>query len=218
MGGSAVESPLCGPEPDLKLIETLLWDGAGFTRLARHLARLERSARMLGWGCDPVVVAAALRGAAPLTPARMRLTLDAAGQVQVTAAALPAARPLWRLGLADARLDADDPWLRVKSTRRGAYDAARAALVPGLDEVVFLNQRGEVCDGTITTLFFDAGTGLCTPPLTSGLLPGVLREELLARGRCFESVLAGADLPHVRLWLGNSLRGLSPATWAGQAL
>lgn len=218
MGGSAVESPLCGSEPDLKLIETLGWDGAGFTRLERHLARLARSAAALGWGCDPVAARAALVAAAPAGAVRLRLTLDAVGRIAVTAAALPAPHPVWRLGLAAGRLNADDPWLRIKSTRRGAYDAARAMLPPGLDEVVFVNQRGEVCDGTITTLFFDAGAGLCTPPLSSGLLPGVLREELLAQGQCVESVLAGADLPRVRLWLGNSLRGLSAATWSGQAL
>lgn len=216
MGGSTVESPLCGSEPDLKLIETLGWDGAGFTRLERHLARLARSASALGWGCDPVAARAALIAAAPAGAARLRLTLDAVGRIAVTAAALPPARQVWRLGLAAHRLDADDPWLRVKSTRRGAYDAARAALDPGLDEVVFLNQRDEVCDGTITTLFFDAGAGLATPPLTSGLLPGVLRDEMLAQGQCVESVLVGADLPRVRLWVGNSLRGLSAAVWAGQ--
>src|SRR5690606_16981568 len=106
-------------------------------------------------------------------------------------------------------------WLQVKSSRRAAYDAARAALPPGLDEVVFLNERGEVCDGTITTLFFDAGGGLRTPPLSSGLLPGVLREEMLAQGRCREAVLHAADLGRVQLWLGNSLRGLVRADWAG---
>lgn len=211
-----MESPFCGTAaPGLKLIETLGWDGAEFTRLARHLARLARSAAMLGWDCDAAAAAAALRAAAPAQPARMRLTLDGAGRLAVAAAALPAARALWRLGLADVRLASDDPWLGVKSSRRAAYDAARAALAPGLDEVVFLNERGEVCDGTITTLFFDSGAGLCTPPLTSGLLPGVLREELLAQGRCREAVLSGADLPRVRLWVGNSLRGLTTAEWRG---
>ena len=33
------------------------------------------------------------------------------------------------------------------------YDAARAALPAGVDEVVFLNERGEVCEGTITNVF-----------------------------------------------------------------
>ncbi|WP_420899276.1 aminotransferase class IV [Fertoeibacter niger] len=202
-----------GGEPGLRLIETLLWDGAAFPRLAGHVARLERSARLLGWPCaDP---GPTLRAAAPSGPARLRLTLDAEGALEVTVAALPAALALWRVGLAGASLNSADPWLGLKTTRRAAYDAARAALPPGLDEVVFLNERGEVCDGTITTLFFDLGTGLCTPPLASGLLPGVLRADMLSSGMAREAVLQGRDLPRARLWLGNALRGLAPAIWAG---
>ncbi|HEX9857329.1 MAG TPA: aminotransferase class IV, partial [Paracoccaceae bacterium] len=151
MGGGAVESTLSAGagEPGLRLIETLAWDGARFLRLARHLARLERSAAALGWGCDRAAALAALRAAAPGGPARMRLTLagpgSGPGRVEVTAAALPAVAGRWRLGLAGARLASDDPWLRVKSTRRAAYDAARAGLAAGIDEVLFLNERGEVC-------------------------------------------------------------------------
>jgi 4-amino-4-deoxychorismate lyase len=115
------------------------------------------------------------------------------------------------VGLAAQPLSSSDPWLGIKSTRRTAYDRARAALPPGLDEVVFANERAEVCDGSITTLFFDRGAGMRTPPLASGLLPGVLRAELA----CPEDVLLVRDLPHVRLWLGNALRGLAPAVWHG---
>ncbi|EEW24581.1 aminotransferase class IV family protein [Rhodobacter ferrooxidans] len=211
-----MESPICPrPEPGLTLIETLGWDGAGFPRLDRHLARLARSAALLGWTCDPDAARLALQSAAPDPPARMRLTLDATGQITVTASALPAALPLWKIGLAPQRLTASDPWLRLKSSHRLAYDAARAALPAGLDEVILLNERDEVCDGSITTIFFDAGQGLCTPPQSCGLLPGVLREELLQTGQAREAVLMVQDLSSVKLWVGNSLRGLSAAKWLG---
>jgi 4-amino-4-deoxychorismate lyase len=212
-----VESPFRRSDltaPGLALIETMLWDGAKFPQLAGHMARLERSARMFGWPCYPGAVRAALSGL-PDQAARVRLTLSAKGEVAVTQAPLPPSPPLWRLGLAGSRLVSDDPWLGVKSTRRAVYDAARAALSPGIDEVVFLNERREVCDGSITTVFFDRGQGLRTPPLTCGLLPGVLRAAVLSDGACREEVLPGADLPHVRLWVGNALRGLMPAVWAG---
>jgi 4-amino-4-deoxychorismate lyase len=200
----------------LRLIETLAWDGARLVRGARHLARLERSAQRLGWACDPAGAEAALtRGRAG--PARLRLTLDQQGRIAVEAGPMPPEATVWRLGLAAPRLEAGDPWLTVKSTRRPAYDAARAALPPGLDEVVFRNAAGAVCDGTITTLFFDAGGGLCTPPLSAGLLPGVLRAEMIETGRAREAELPARELPHVRLWVGNSLRGLIPAVWAGSA-
>lgn len=202
-------------DPDLRLIETLLWDGAGFPRRAGHMARLARSAAALGWPCTTAGAEAALAAAVNDAPARVRLTMDRSGAVLVTLAALPPAATSWRVGLAAGRLASTDPWLTVKSTRRAAYDAARAALSAtpraALDEAILLNERDEVCDGTITTVFFDRGRGMRTPPLSSGVLPGVLRADLA----CPEEVLMAHDLPRVRLWLGNALRGLIPAVWAG---
>lgn len=211
-----MESALCpgSDDPGLRLIETALWDGASCPRLEGHLARLVRSAARLGWPCDAQAARRALAGPAGQA-ARLRLTLDRDGGIEVTQAALPTARPEWRLALATARLDADDPWLGVKSTRRAIYDDARAALPEGIEELLFLNQRGEVCDGTITSVFFDRGQGMRTPPLSSGLLPGVLRAQLIAEGGCHEELLLASDLPRVRLWVGNALRGLIPAVWRG---
>ena len=184
-----MENPFHGSGPDLKLIETLLWDGSDLIRLPRHLARLSQSAARLGWPCNPVAAETALRQAAPVGPARMRLTLDSTGTVEVTTGALVPTPPLWRVALADARISSDDSWLSVKSTHRTLYDQSRAALPPGIDELVFLNERDQICEGTITTVFYDLGDGLCTPPLTCGLLPGVLRGEMLALGQCRERVL-----------------------------
>lgn len=193
----------------LRLIETLRADSTP-ARLALHRARMARGAAALGWGFD----AAGFEAAVDVDPAaglRLRLTLDAAGRFDITQADLPESRSQWRLALAGARLLSTDPWLTVKSTNRAAYDSARAALPEGIDEVVFVNERSELCDGSITTLFFDRGQGMRTPPLSSGLLPGVLRAEL----GCPEEVILAQDLPHVRLWVGNALRGLIGAVWVG---
>ena len=202
--------------PGLRLIETLGWDGAGFARLELHLARLAASAARLGWGCDLAAVKLALIGAVGAAPVRVRLTYGARGQIEVVLAAMPEKPLVWNVGVTVARLSSRDAWLGVKSTRRAAYDVARGNLGPGFDEVIFQNERGEVCDGSITTVFFDAGQGLCTPPLTCGLLPGVLRAEMLATGTAREAVLHAADLGHVQLWLGNSLRGLIPAVFVAE--
>lgn len=46
-----------------------------------------------------------------------------------------------------------------------------------------------------------------TPPANCGLLPGVLREEMLAKG-AREAVLRLKDLENGQIYMGNSLRGL----------
>jgi 4-amino-4-deoxychorismate lyase len=196
-----VESPV---RDDLRLIETMRADG-GIRLLPLHLARLRAGCIALGWPL-PDGVEAALCGRAD--DGRVRLTLGADG-VRVDVATLPHAVPLWRVGVAAERLRSGDPWLAVKSTARGAYDRARAALPAGWDEAVLLNERDEVCDGTITTLFFDRGQGLRTPPLSCGVLPGALRAALGVP----EEVLMAPDLPAVRLWVGNAVRGLMAAAF-----
>lgn len=207
MESTLPEGPDPGLNPGLRLIETLRGDSTP-NRLALHRARMAAGAAALGWGFDASGFDAALAG---VSAGRARLTLGQSGAFQTEIGDLPPPRPEWRLGLSGTRLRSDDPWLRIKSTMRQTYDEARASLPPDLDEMLFQNERGEVCDGTITTVFFDRGNGLRTPPLSCGLLPGVLRAEL----SCPEEVLAATDLPHVRLWVGNALRGLIPAVWSG---
>jgi 4-amino-4-deoxychorismate lyase len=217
-----VESPLYELAPaELKVIETLRWaPDEGFCRLARHLARAERTCARLRIAFDRAACEAALSGAVAAAPApalRCRLTLDRQGRVEVTAAPLGNAPARWRATVSRERLTAEDPWLRVKTTRRRLYDDTRAALPAGIDEVIFLNQAGEVCEGTITNIFARLGgqaeeQRLVTPPLACGLLPGILREELLETGAATEQRLTLADLREAEaVFLGNSLRGLIPA-------
>ncbi|MBP1805687.1 aminotransferase class IV family protein [Rubellimicrobium aerolatum] len=194
---------------ELRLIETLAWDGAAPVREARHLARMARSAAAFGWSFDEGRARAALREGRS-GPARLRLTMGADGRFAVTEGALPTPAPQWRVRVHPERLASGDPWLRHKTTRRALYDRARAALPPGVEEWLFLNERGEACEGTIANLFFDRGEGWRTPPLGCGCLPGVLRAEMLERG-AREEVLRAEELGAVRLAVGNALRGLVPA-------
>lgn len=201
---------LDGTLPGLRLIETLGWDGARLVRGERHLARMGRSAEALGWGFDREVAERRLREGRE-GPARLRLAMGREGDFLLETGPMPAGGGTWRVAVHPARLRSDDPWLRHKTTHRRLYDEARATLPPGVDEWLFLNERGEVVEGAITTLFFDRGAGWRTPPLACGCLPGVLREEMLERGLAREEVLREADLGRATLAVGNSLRGLVPA-------
>lgn len=193
---------------DLTLIETLLWPVSP-PRLALHQARLKRGCAALGVAVPDL---AAVLAGLPEGPLRVRVTVDLRGRVErVVALFVPESRG-WRVVLRPG-LESGDPWRGHKTTMRGLYDHARAALPPGADEAVLLNERGEIADGTITNVFVPRAGGLLTPPLASGCLPGVLRAELLAEGRAREVVLYPADLA-AGFFVGNALRGLIAAALA----
>ncbi|WP_239495947.1 aminotransferase class IV family protein [Yoonia maritima] len=193
-----------------KLIETFGWVPAyGYVRLDLHLRRLERSARVLGVACDRSAIGAELAEYAGDVAMRCRLTLALDGRVEVTRAPMPPAKGRWVVRIADVRLDSADPWLRHKTTNRALYDEARAAMPDGVDELIFLNERDEVCEGTITNVFVRTQDGKSlTPLMSSGLLPGIYREQQLEQGLCQEAVLTLDDLRQAKaITLGNSLRG-----------
>ncbi len=209
-----MESPLCPPaDPGFRLIETGRWTpGEGLHRKALHLERLRASAARLGIGIKGLD--AALEAVEASAPRRLRLTVDVEGKVEVTLHEFtpePEGRA-WRLAVSETRLIATDPWLTVKSTERELYDRTRADLPEGVEEVIFLNSDGAVCEGAITNIFVDRGDGLETPSLSCGVLPGVLRASLIAEGRVREAVLTLDDMAGARaLYVGNALRGLITA-------
>jgi branched-subunit amino acid aminotransferase/4-amino-4-deoxychorismate lyase len=206
-----------------QLIETLAWGpGEGYALLRLHCERLAASAAALGFACDIAGVERRLANLAGAfaAPRRVRLLLSQDGTIELSHAALtPPRRPL-RVAWARARVDSVDPLLRHKTTRRALLEAelAAARAACDADEVLLLNERGEVTEGSWTTLFLPRGDGLATPPLACGLLAGTLRRALLedpAAGVC-EAVLRPEEVASApELLLGNSVRGLMPARLVG---
>ncbi|SES33086.1 aminotransferase class IV family protein [Rhizobium sp. NFR03] len=214
---------------DFTLIETMRYDpamrqdigiGTGFVRLRLHMARLSRSARRLGFVLPNDVVSRLESAALPAVAlSRVRLELARDGHLDITVAPfIPHPQgTVWRVRIAKTRLASTDPLLRYKTSRREAYDAARAEWPAAeADEVLLLNERGEPCEGTITSLFLDDGTGvLKTPPIACGLLAGVLRTELICARRARVERLTLDAVRASSLFMGNALRGLIPARLVG---
>jgi para-aminobenzoate synthetase / 4-amino-4-deoxychorismate lyase len=113
-----------------------------------------------------------------------------------------------RVAIIALPVDGADFRLRHKTTDRAFYDNARKAAP--VDEVLFINSEGNLTEGSYTCIYFERDGQLLTPPVARGLLPSVLRRELIESGRAVEADLKPADLSGQFL-LGNSLRGLIPA-------
>lgn len=192
-----------------ELFETMRFDaGAGINELERHLARLRSSAAALGFVFDEV----ALRGAlddvtrALSEACVLRLAIAADGGATITQRAVQAFPRDFRVALLPLPVEPTDFRLRHKTTSRRFYDEARAAA--GVDEVVFFDRGGFVTEGSFTNVFVERDGVWMTPPLSRGLLPGVLRAALIDAGKAVEGDVRVEEL-QAGFLLGNSVRGLT---------
>jgi para-aminobenzoate synthetase/4-amino-4-deoxychorismate lyase len=218
---------LTGAEPGFELFETMYATREeGVRHLPRHLERLSSSAAAFGFKLDDInairaQIAAKCATLPTQTPYRMRLSLSNDGTVQIIAAVLtPLADSMVGVllgpDLAFPATEAGDPLLRHKTTRRADYDRGwREAEAKGAFDTLFFNERGELTEGGRSNVFVKLAGRWWTPPLASGVLPGVMRSVLLEEAsdlQAAEKVLTQADVLNAEaLLMCNALRGALPA-------
>ncbi|MBC8077362.1 MAG: bifunctional anthranilate synthase component I family protein/class IV aminotransferase, partial [Chloroflexales bacterium] len=197
--------------PTFALLETLRLEGGRYTLLDRHLARLADSARYFDFQFDIKDARAALdvhAGEHAHEVRRVRLLLAQGGAVRVESAPLQPLPPEpLPVALTHTPVSSDDRFLFHKTTQRATYDALRAN-APDAFDVLLWNERGELTEFTIGNLVLELEGRRYTPPLSSGLLAGTMRAELLETGQIAERVLLREDLARATgVWLVNSVRG-----------
>ena len=211
----SVAAPSRALAPDTLLIETMGYDPqAGVPMIEFHLERLKDSAAELGYACDRHAIRNEVQAMCftHRDKARLKIELHRDGQFAIRLNHFPAplAEPV-PVALVTLDIAADDPRLSHKTSERNFYDAARLeAAGKGAQEAVLLRHDGLVTEGSFTNVFVERDGILLTPPLSLGLLPGVLRRSLLEQARAREAELRADDLCE-GLMIGNSLRGLMRA-------
>ncbi|MDA8702597.1 chorismate-binding protein [Pseudomonadales bacterium] len=225
---------------EFALFETLGWDPeAGFSLLEQHLSRMQNSANFFGiafveaeakFNLEAAVTKTEVRG-----PQRVRLTLSGAGAFTVACHGfagraldeeMPSIEakgqsqerlPEQLIALCKTPIQADDPLLRHKTTDRSAYERARSEVPEGVEPMMF-NQAGEITESDIANIVYCFEDQLFTPPVSSGLLPGTLRAQLLNQGTLAERVLKIDELDNLQaIFLLNDLRGWRKAKIAALA-
>ena len=174
-----------------------------------HLERLSASAKRLDIPLDVEALRRRIAQASqPAALLRVRVSLD--GTFTVRCEPLDIQPSVVDVRLSTARVHSGDPWLKIKSSWRPAHRIAwDEAQHHGCFDALLLNERDELTEGSRTNVFAQIGDLLITPPLESGLLPGILRARLLADKRAVERVLSIEDLRAAdALYVGNSARGL----------
>jgi para-aminobenzoate synthetase / 4-amino-4-deoxychorismate lyase len=167
---------------------------------------------------------------------RVRLLVTRIGEISISSETLDKAVPLWakpstgeaieakmpetaipersfdpmslrKVALANTPIDRHERALHHKTTRRTVYDTHRQQHPEAFD-VLLWNQQRELTEFTYGSLVLEIDRAWLTPKLSSGLLPGVMRAELIARGEISEHLLVLDDLPRAQsIWFINSVRG-----------
>lgn len=198
------------------IIETLRWDPKqGFIRGARHKARMKKAAAALGYPFKSSAYQDILKSVEEKTSQQhIRITLSETGKFKLTHEDYI---PVDNMGIiiSEHRLSDTVQNTDHKTSRRHFYDGERERLkaLKGVDEVIFLNNENQICEGSFTSIFIEKDGNLFTPPISAGLLPGILRAELIEKGKASERQITEDDLHTAdKLYVGNSLRGLMTAS------
>ncbi len=221
------------------LFETIKARNGRPLRWARHLARLEAGAAILGipigWPGDSLQAAMeSVLAANHLDAAVLRLTLSRGpgergllppGRAQPTlliaATPLPPpAKPARAVIAETVRRNAHSPLARIKSlSYLDSVLARMEAARRGADDALLLNGAGRLAEATTANLFLAIDDKLLTPPVAEGALPGTMRGELMGMAPIEERPIEAAELEKAsELFLSSSL-GLRPvASVAGRAI
>jgi branched-chain amino acid aminotransferase len=101
----------------------------------------------------------------------------------ITSSGLPSYHDPLRLALREQGRHAASPLAGVKVTSwlPNVWSLSEASR-EGYDEVILLNERGEVAECTAANVFCVHGRRVLTPPLSSGCLAGITREVVMEIG------------------------------------
>ncbi len=210
---------LTGLQSTFSLFETMRASARGCELLDRHLERIASSAHIFGFLFDPAEarrrVAAECAEITDDQDYRVRLSLNANGEIQLSKApVMPVQQPTQVL-LSTIVMRSDDLLLAHKTTLRHVYDEGwKHAEAAGAFDTLFFNERGELTEGGRSNVFVKLNGQWMTPPLSDGVLPGVMRARLLedANWNAIEHTITRADLRHAEaVCVCNALRGVLQA-------
>lgn len=139
----------------------------------------------------------------------VRLLLHKNGQLEIQQ------RPLDTIKNTNVRLashpqQSSNDFLYYKTTHRVHYKTSNDAITSGscYDEIHY-NERDELTEASRNNLILKIKHEFFTPPLSSGLLNGIMRKLLLDKGICTERILKKEDIHNAdKIYLANSVRGV----------
>ncbi|MFW5959971.1 MAG: aminodeoxychorismate synthase component I [Chitinivibrionales bacterium] len=201
--------------PEFSVIESLLLKNGHFKYPREHAERMKNSAEYFSIPFSKRRLFRLFKEirkeiSISIKPMKIRIILEKNGRLSYTYSCISDTPVIRTVSLSEKSVDKSNTFLYHKTTHRKWYRGTAEKIQKNLlyDEI-YTNQDRELTEGSRTNLFIQKSGTLYTPPISSGLLPGVLREVLLRKRICQEMLLYPDDLANAdRIYCGNSVRGL----------
>ncbi|HEY3755547.1 MAG TPA: aminotransferase class IV [Opitutaceae bacterium] len=228
------------PEDAIGVFETLEVAGGRPQRFDEHADRFAAGCRYYGLSSAPTAAEIAV-AAGDLIDARAEIVgpegvlrwsawssaLQGSGwQIRFEPSRPDTAKPVWRVAVSPLRIPEPGPEARFKHLGRRMWREALAlGKAAGLEEVLLADRSGLLVEGSRANVFVELDGRLWTPAPDLGLLPGVVRANVIAfaaelampvqEGRISLAELGAAE----GMFFTNSLIGIKPVSELdGQAL
>ena len=190
--------------PEVSLVETVKVTNKKMFLKEAHFARMRKSAMELGFKYNEEI-----ENIEPEKDGILRILLRKDGDFKLEY------KPLEKACINNVRISpittsSENYLLSHKTTYRPFYEEAYRKISRGeVYDEIFFNEKGELTEGARTNVLVEKDGKFYTPPLSCGLLNGVLRQNLLDSGVCVEKILYREDLISAdALYCINSVRGI----------
>lgn len=211
---------------DFYVFESLLLEDGEYYLLDRHLARLSTSVSYFGFVREEretsevsgnSLMARIRERLTDIAKARatghykVRITVRVNDAIECSAEALTSLPSPYRVALSQAPVNSANPFLGHKTNVRDSIERAMRSVQGAgdarADDVIMINERGELTESSRANVVLEINGVKYTPPLEAGILPGVYRNELLAAGALVERTLSARDFRECdRVFIINSVR------------
>ncbi len=194
------------------LFETMRYENGDIYHLVEHLERLKKTADYFLFLFDEKLIKRKLKSALKKINDKMRikLTLNKRGEVNVILSAYPVLPDEINVIISEKKVSSQNPFQYFKTDNRIMYTQEYNKYYDeGFFDVIFLNEKGELVEGSISNIFIKKSDTWLTPAVNCGLLPGIERRHWLSDDtNAVENILHIEDLIECEeMVLTNSLRG-----------
>ena len=175
---------LTSPVNPFKLIETMLVENGNVFLLEAHLERLKKSAQYFLFIYNEKnireILDTELAELSSYLKYKLRLSLDKWGKINIEISSIVELPKLIKVAVSDIRINSRNTFQYFKTTNRMIYNEEYEKYKSkDFFDVIFLNEKEEVAEGSITNIFIKKNDVWLTPHSSSGILPGIYRNYFI---------------------------------------